>query len=356
MSISYKNQIKNLISKMPFDIDLGIQLSGRPPTMASSEFLTNKEQGDWAEELVFNAINSYSKDYCAVKYGRSDSLAAGDPGFKDFYTSYQSELNTIGKKPDLLIFNRAQIKGQKTDTNNIDFVSKAISAIEIRSSSFLANRYSDFMNKRTDEAIKQCHKIRKELLEPPAAELLKKKNAEIFNMIKSASGNTFKEIDFRFQSWSSSRELESLSSLLKNLKTQIKILHKRDYLSITPKLEDIALVNRWINKFNVRHYYLQVFFDKAYIIPFKSVLEITTDSEKEGVVFSIEKDVKNQRKTTIKINIQVGQEIIGKIDMPKHKSTMKELERGRLLFYVTFHGGHGYLDNDIFLKKVINDS
>ena len=356
MPIAYKDQIKSLISKMPFDIDLDIQLSGRPPTMAGSEFLTNKEQGDWAEKLVFNAINSYSKDHCAVKYGRSDSLSAGDPGFKDFYTSYQRELNTIGKKPDLLVFNREQVKGQKIDTDDIDFVSKAVSAIEIRSSSFLANRYSDFMNKRTAEAIKECHKIRKELLKPSIAGLLQKKNIEIFNMIKSASDNTFKEIDFRFQSWSSSKELERLSDLLRKLKDQIKILHKRDYLSITPKLEDIALVNRWINKFNVRHYYLQVFFDKAYIIPFKNVLEITTDPEKEGVIFSIEKDVKNQRKTTIKINIQVGQEIIGKIDMPKHKSTMKELERGRLLFYVTFHGGHGYLDNTVFLKRIINDT
>ena len=240
--------------------------------------------------------------------------------------------------------------------DDIDFVSKAISAIEIRSSSFLANRYSDFMNERTSEAIKECHKIKKELLKPSIAGLLQKKNTEIFDMIKSASDNTFKEIDFRFQSWSSSKELEKLSSLLKKLKDQIKILHKRDYLSITPKLEDIALVNRWINRFNVRHYYLQVFFDKAYIIPFKNVLEITADPEKEGVIFSIEKDIKNQRKTTIKINIQVGQEIIGKIDMPKHKSAMKELERGRLLFYVTFHGGHGYLDNTIFLKRVINDT
>ena len=81
----------------------------------------------------------------------------------------------------------------------------------------------------------------------------------------------------------------------------------------------------------------------------RSVLEITADPEKEGVeVFSIEKDIKNQRKTTIKINVQVGQEIIGKIDMPKHRSAVKELERGRLLFYVTFQGGHGYLDSDYF--------
>ena len=356
MSVLYKDQIKNLLSNMPFDIDLDIQLSGRPPNMAVSEFLTNKEQGDWAEKLVFDAVNFYSKDYCAVKYGRSDSLAVGDPGFKDFYTSYQKELNIIGKKPDLLIFNREQIKGQKINTDDPAFVNKAVSAIEVRSSSFLANRYSHFMNKRTDEAIEECHKIRKELLKSPISELLQKKNTEIFNMIKSASDNTFKEIDFRLQSWSSSKDLEALSALLKRLKTQIKILHKRDYLSITPKLEDIALVNRWISRFNVRHYYLQVFFDKAYIIPFKNVLEITADPEKEGEVFSIEKDIKNQRKTTIKINVQVGQEIIGKIDMPKHRSAVKELERGRLLFYVTFQGGHGYLDSDIFLKRVINDA
>jgi type II restriction enzyme len=47
---------------------------------------------------------------------------------------------------------------------------------------------------------------------------------------------------------------------------------------------------------------LQVFFDKAYLIPFEQILEIVADLEKEGEVFSIERDVKNQGKTTIKIN------------------------------------------------------
>lgn len=68
--------------------------------------------------------------------------------------------------------------------------------------------------------------------------------------------------------WSSSKELTQLSEHLKQLKEQMKILRKRDYLSITPKLEDIALVNRWIQQFGVKHYYLQVFFDKAYLISF----------------------------------------------------------------------------------------
>ena len=54
------------------------------------------------------------------------------------------------------------------------------------------------------------------------------------------------------------------------------------------------------------------------------------------------------------MNVQVGKEILGRIDMPEHKSAMKELDRGRLLFYVTFNGGKGYLDKEIFVREIIN--
>ena len=66
-----------------------IQMTGRPPTMANSEFLTNKEQGDWAEQVVYKAINEYSDEFFAVEYGRSESIAAGEEGFADFYKEYQ---------------------------------------------------------------------------------------------------------------------------------------------------------------------------------------------------------------------------------------------------------------------------
>ena len=185
-------------------------------------------------------------------------------------------------------------------------------------------------------------------------DLLRQKSPEILSMIQSSSDKTFRELDFRFRSWSSSPELQKLSELLRELKNQIKVLHKRDYLSITPKIEDIALVNRWIQHFNVRHFYLQVFFDKAYVIPFRNILEIVSDPLKEDNVFSVERDIKNQGKTTIKINVQVGKEILGRIDMPEHRSAMKELDRGRLLFYVTFQNGYGYLDNNVFTTEIIN--
>ncbi len=79
-------------------------------------------------------------------------------------------------------------------------------------------------------------------------------------------------------------------------------------------------------------------------------MSIISNSEEEEVKFYLERDVKNQNKTTIKINSKSGIEIANKVDMPTHKSKLKELDRGRLLFYVTFEGGVAYLD----VKNLIN--
>ena len=141
----YKNCILRLIQNAPFDIDTEIVISGGLPTLANSEFLTNKEQGDWAEQIVFNAINQHSDEYRAVRYGRDDALSAGDPGFADFYVAYQDELNTIGKKPDILIYRQSDLPGNgDCDLDDADFIRKAIAAIEVRSSSFFGATIFDF--------------------------------------------------------------------------------------------------------------------------------------------------------------------------------------------------------------------
>jgi hypothetical protein len=209
------------------------------------------------------------------------------------------------------------------------------------------------METRSGRATAECQRLRDEIMGAPLSALLARKSPEIHKLLSSATSETFRELTFRQPTWSSSSDLKRLSDMLKQLKEHIRILHKRDYLSITPKLEDLALVNRWIQQFDVRHYYLQVFFDKAYVIAFKDILEIVSDSTKDGSVFSVERDVKNQGKTTIKIDVRVGKEILGRIDMPQHRSAMKELDRGRLLFYVTFDGGRGYLDQDVFMSEII---
>jgi type II restriction enzyme len=44
------------------------------------------------------------------------------------------------------------------------------------------------------------------------------------------------------------------------------------------------------------------------------------------------------------MNVKEGQEIAYKVTMPQHRSVMKNLPRGRLLFHVTFEGGEAYLN------------
>ena len=341
----YAKRIDNLIRHHPLEIDADVIIQGRVPNAASSEFLTNKEQGDWAEQLVFASINASSPKYVALPYGRSESIAAGDSGFAEFYAAYLNELNTIGKRPDILIFKREDAPADRiVDVHDNELISKAVAAIEVRSSSFLSKKYAEFMERRESEALEACMRLKDEVLAEPYGSILKRKKPETFAFLGAATPATFKELSVPNFQLRSSPELRLISEKMKEIRESIKLLHKRDFLSITPKKEDLALVNRWIQHYGVPHYYLQVFFDRGYVISFEKILEISSNPDLEGNVFSVEKDKKNQDKTTIKIDINEAEPIIGRIDMPRHFSQMKELERGRLLFYVKFEGGQGFLD------------
>lgn len=165
-------------------------------------------------------------------------------------------------------------------------------------------------------------------------------------ILQGITPSTLSANDFRAPSWSSTERLSALRSHFRALKNALKEIQKRDYLSITPKVEDIKVVYKWIETFNVPHFYFQVFFDKVYGISFEQILSIISDSDNEGVLFSVETDTKNQNKTTIKINSTSGIPIASKVDEPTHESVRKEMDRGRLLFHVTFKGGTAYLEVD----------
>ncbi|MEP6924960.1 MAG: AccI family restriction endonuclease, partial [Pyrinomonadaceae bacterium] len=80
--MTYKNtidQIARQVSKSVVDFDAA-RVRNSPPTQASSEFITNREQGDWAERLVLQAINKTNRNFVAVQYGKSDQFVAGEPG------------------------------------------------------------------------------------------------------------------------------------------------------------------------------------------------------------------------------------------------------------------------------------
>jgi type II restriction enzyme len=353
--ITYFEKIRKLTKDIPVElVDFSQPRDpARIPTQASSNFITNKEQGDWAENLVTRAINENSRNYIAVKYGKSDDLVAGEEGFDTFYQEFQNELDTIGKRPDLLIFRKSDFQEKLGfDISHIphdqitEYVKKAVAGIEVRSSAFLIDRYEEAMQIRTKKFAKIALDTRDKILSEYQDILQNPSRDNYIDLLKGITEKTLNVTDFKVPGWRSAERLIQLNELFKQLKSAIKEIQKRDYLSITPKVEDIKVVYKWIETFYVPHFYFQVFFDKVYGISFAQILKIISNPDNDGVIFSVESDTKNQNKTTIKINSKSGIEIAYKVDEPNHESVRKEMDRGRLLFYVTFKGGTAYLDID----------
>lgn len=360
--MTYFNRIRKLTKSIPSElVDFSQPRDiARTPTQASSNFITNKEQGDWAEDLIMRAINENALNHVAVKYGKSDDLVAGEEGFDSFFQEFQNELDTIGKRPDVLIFKKSDFDNSLGyDISHIphekidNYVKKAIAGVEVRSSAFLIDRYEEAMARRTDFFTKEALSIKNVILSEYSDLLDHPLRKSYVDVLKGINPETVHVSDFKVPGWRSSERLIELNDLLKKMKNALREIQKRDYLSITPKVEDIKVVYKWIETFEVPHYYFQVFFDKVYGISFESIMKIISNPDNEGIVFSVESDTKNQNKTTIKIKSKTGVEIASKVDEPSHKSVRKEMDRGRLLFYVTFKGGTAYLDVEN-LQQLLN--
>ena len=324
------------------------------PTQASSEFITKKQQGDWAEDVIFRAINGNSKSIIAVKYGKSDDLVAGEDGFDKLFEDYQQELDTIGKRPDLLLFKKSDFNNELgydiSNRNSIEiseYVSKAVAGIEVRSSSFLIDKYTQETNKVVLENTLRAIDLKNEVLSN-FIDLLQEKRPELINILEQINETSVRTIDFRLTHWRSSQRLLELSLKLSEIKKCLKVIQKRNSLSITPKVEDLKVVYKWIMTYNVPHFYVQVFFDRIYGMSFKRVLELISNPSLEDDKYFIEQDTKNQNKTTIKIPSQDGVCIAQAVIQPNHHSVKKELNKGRLLFYIKFDGGEAFLDKQKF--------
>ncbi|WP_179346694.1 AccI family restriction endonuclease [Winogradskyella ursingii] len=360
--MTYFEELREVTKTIPTSIvDFSIPRDRTsPPTQANSNFITNKEQGDWAEDLIFRAINETSKNYVAVRYGKSDDTIAGEEGFDQFYREFQDELDVIGKRPDLLVFKKTDFDTKlgfdisKIEHSLItDYVKKSIAGLEIRSSAFLIDKYEKEMQDRTAHHLKEALKVKDKILAEYIDILEDDKKKHFIDILNSINEETISSISFRRPSWKATDRLQQLTLLFKELKDNIVVVQKRDYLSITPKIEDVKVVYRWAETFNVPHYYFQVFFDKSYGISFKNILTLLTEPEKEGTHYEISQDVKNQNKTTVKINTRNTNQVAYKVLEPEHKSVRREMGRGRLLFYVSFEKGTAYLDIDS-LKKLLN--
>ena len=354
--MNYKDIIHDICSK----IHTGLIDFDEPrskvsmPTQASSEFITNKQQGDWAEDVLFRAINDNSENIIAVRYGKSDNLVAGDEGFEKFFNDYQAELDAIGKRPDILLFKKDDFDESlgydislKSSNEIGDYVAKPIAGIEVRSSAFLINKYTAEVNKVVHENTERAIELRNIILDK-YVDLLEQKRPELITILQYLDKTSARSIDYRKPTWRTSQRLQELSDYLSELKDCLKIIQKRNSLSITPKVEDLKVVHKWIMSYNVPHFYVQVFFDKVYGVSFQHILELVSNPDLEDDKYFIEQDTKNQNKTTIKIPSQDGTCLAEAVTEPNHQSVRKELNKGRLLFYVKFNGGEACLDANNF--------
>jgi hypothetical protein len=138
---AYVVRLRGLLGEIPGDVlpaTPAIRQKPRVPTQAFSEFLINRELGDWAEDVVRRAVNGSGLPVVAMPYGRTENLVAGEPGFAEFFRGYHEELRTLGKRPDLLVFPAGKAPaadwagGPAADL--VPAASQAIAAFEVRSS------------------------------------------------------------------------------------------------------------------------------------------------------------------------------------------------------------------------------
>lgn len=140
---AYVARLRGLLAEIPADVlptpaPVASGAKVRVPTQAFSEFLINREMGDWAERLVADELAGCGLGLAGCAYGRSENLVAGDPGFKEHYLSYHRELVTLGKRPDLLVFRgaapKADIFSDGSDALALATAQTAVAALEVRSS------------------------------------------------------------------------------------------------------------------------------------------------------------------------------------------------------------------------------
>jgi len=110
----------------------------RVPTQGSSDFIINRELGDWAESVVRAGVDDSNLHLRGVRYGRSDNLLAGEEGFGKLFLEHLAELKEVGKRPDLLIYREADVPNESFEAKKaseiIEAAKKAIGGFEIRSS------------------------------------------------------------------------------------------------------------------------------------------------------------------------------------------------------------------------------
>jgi hypothetical protein len=116
--------------------------------------------------------------------------------------------------------------------------------------------------------------------------------------------------------------------------------------SFTVKVEDLIIVYRWMERYQLPQTYCQVFFDSIFAINFLDIFTIISS----GVGFTIETPAKSQEKATIMIPITSGSQIATGTALPHFEAEQRVTELGRHDVFVVPKGGHFVLDLEQTLR------
>lgn len=134
------------------------------------------------------------------------------------------------------------------------------------------------------------------------------------------------------------KALQYMSVREKEREAGIKV--DRSCPSFTVKVEDLIIVYRWMERFQVPECYTQVFFDSIFGINFLGIFEIIGS----GIGFKIETPKQSQEKATIMIPITSGHRIALGSEPPDFRTVMRETRLGRVDAFVAPVGGKFTLD------------
>lgn len=329
--------------------------SKSPPSDANSEFTINDLMGSWAEELVFSALRNVLNNTAPIMYGRADQLIAGQDGFKQLWGEHMQELDTIGKRPDILLFEAKFASDYLSGTDNIaehpekwKFVNRAFAGIEVRSSKQNLTINEEYKSDAISNLVEELQSILPALIqELRNLDLgLKSLNAvldwlDILNIAEDIPYTIPRKPGIRVKTLGENlhHQLNQAFEMLRGINK-----HYASYRSFTVKVEDLAITEKWVATYSVPHYYVQVFDDRVYGIPTTSILDTILDEDGKSTTWKIERNPKNQMKTTFYVNLNRGYFLGNITTLPDLRPKKIQLKNGRVIYAIGFTGGELTLD------------
>lgn len=137
-------------------------------------------------------------------------------------------------------------------------------------------------------------------------------------------------IEVRSSKFEANRYME-----VKRQRSRTGIVTPGESLSFTVKVEDLIIVYRWMQNYDCKQIYAQVFFDSVYAINFEKIFGIIASD----TGFSIETPAKSQQKATIMIPIGSGLQIGTFHNLPDFTVEHRVTQLGRHDAFVKPVGG-----------------